>query len=603
MGESEIKKIGLIMEENTNHFESLPLELLEEILSYFKITKELKLLSLVCHQWKNVIDSQHGAGLNKRLILSYDKVKALNAFDELKNSGRNFTGLEVGKSENDSNCFKKTLQIISFLNLERLILVGFTTKEAVDILKLVAKTVTKLELNRLISVPDNRKTNLKMKKLQSLLICNSIGKVPSNFLNYFTNIECLIIGFEYDTDILKILAYNSKTTLKSLNLQCSTQWSNDLFQPIKDIKTLKVLQYIYFGLELANPTAVKQVFENLKFVEDMDLINVHIPEEILRNLYMMLPNLKNLKLNYMNNELASVLQSHLPFLRAISCRKDSNMITSNICPNNYLTFLNVDSKYRNLLPLLVQKLPSINHFCYTILIEDSIDFQALKTISTWKTLETLNVHFQCKSRFHIANHQQTVSFPELKRLRLRNSCDMNHLFKHLDIPKVVDICFSHCSWEVKSKGRCLVDIFQLTHLLLERCSSLKCTESYPKLKLLNIVMDVEDGIQFIKNVRSKWFRGVITLDDCRKYNSKEEMIENWNKIVEDIATFHGLKTEKIRTESYHLENDGISLNLNFEQTHDDVGSSGSKQSNDVDLNLESKIYDGVISCLNKLFKN
>lgn len=589
-------KKDVFMDENVNHFAILPQELLEEIFKYFHIAKELRLLTLVCHQFKDAIESLYGQGLSQLVTVTYSKVNALNAFEDMKDVGKKFTSFKAAKrTKTDRKCFTKTVRLASYLNLNHLYLKCYTSEEIFDILKLGEKTLTSLELHNMVALPDYREIDLNLERLQSLKIYNVRGLIPSKFLNYFTNLDTFKMSIHnaFEMVFFKKLAANSIETLRHLSITINFGWMTNEFKFLKHIETLKVfeftLEYEEYNIE-EHKFQIGILLENMIFAEDIVLTKVHIPEDLLQTLHTLLPNLKSLTLTDSLNEPRDVLSSHLP-LKNISF--DPFKTTESVRPfkhqHHLLTSMTIEASKvdHNMMQMLVEKLPSIDYFKLTANESTHLDWNTLRLISSWSKLKTLSIVFNIWRSSIFPDSKDMivpkVRLPTLTSLIMESIYDMNYVFSILVIPKVTNTKFINCCWGKNDvdnrrnrKCRKLVNLSRMEHMTWESESPPRLRETFPNLRSFNIHTSIESGIRFLKKLSSKWVRGTLTMSIRYKYGYERDMFDHWDRIVEDIAIFHNLTRKPKITiavslgESIHrypLENDGMLLNMDFEQLY------------------------------------
>lgn len=87
-------------------------------------------------------------------------------------------------------------------------------------------------------------------------------------------------------------------------------------------------------------------------------------------------------------------------------------------------------------------------------------------------------------------------------MNLEVSCcaNLNSLFDNIDIPKVVNLTLERSKWDSGSDQSRTMNLSQLEVLICDELIKTTEKEDFPKIKKIELDMNMADGIAFLKNI-------------------------------------------------------------------------------------------------------
>lgn len=557
------------MDELENPLDTLPLELLLEILSYFKDVRDLKLLCLVCKKWKYCLESK--LGVLDKFTLSYESMDLKNAINHrsLKSVTRNYTRIHIFK--NSRECVTNTKKILTYFKIKHLSLEYFNSTDVSSVLKSAPSSLVCLELKD-ISYTSDKEKELEPNSVQNLNISFRTVHRDCKFFKSFQNLSILKIFIKHNEEmkILKHLAAANSKTLRVLEIDFGDDFGlYEDFSFLKDLDNLKTFNFYNMNNRHCD---VRRVLENLVNIESMELDEVHIPIQMLDTIRRNFKNLRTLKLNSLKNDFLAVLRIPLKCLTKLSCDFENmslNWNPSDIQFNPFLTTLTLNSKLfsKDVITDMVKKFPNVRDFCTANEREDidEIDAEPLRVISLGWRLKKLTLMSNSLFWDLTISIGQKIEFPEITHLQLQYCKNVDKLFKHLKFPSISNLIVSDCYRntldEEKLANTC--HYYRLEELYWSPNKAPKFSRLFPNLKDFLLNMKLKSGLNFLKKLRNRCFTGAIDLEDGEFYENKKIMYEAWQSYVEEIANFHNLRIEVADDDRFKLRNSFIQLQIQF----------------------------------------
>ncbi|KAL5291227.1 hypothetical protein ACFFRR_010565 [Megaselia abdita] len=553
----------------------LPSEVADKLFTNFTI-RELKTLSLVCHDWFIAVDSFW----RSKIAINEDFFKTEERRTVLLKSNRNYVNLKL--NHNDGIDLEKVTTILGAKNnLEYLSLVGFTVNEVSEIIQSSGKGKSLETLHLSFSEFRSHSCDFEVPKYDfenlSSLTLSFYMKEFEPIASFIKNLETLNVGLasKENFNVFRSLMNNNVNTLKNLYILC--KGDSEMEEHLLDLQNLK-LERFDLTTDFEDKTNIhRNIIKNQKSLKCLHLVTNDFTEDDLSEISLNLKELEDLFLEGFNKALTK--QSlrtiwNIPTLKVLELH---GFIYSK---EDFLEILSPKPTLKTLIfsscifdddiaEKLFENCPSLEMFISILVREKAATYRSIQEAADkLESLEYLSIlSDNLKSSENLKNGSFEIRpFKKLKCLTLNNS-DINELCLDEIIAPELKILDLSCITGLSAKGvMTIAEKFPTIHDLnffgCEGISDLAILEISKKLKFLKRIILYGSGLSL------KSFAAVV--ENCRHLeNADFRYIERGsfseNEFEDEVRRICQLRRPPLTLET-HKEGNSQLFNLASDTT-------------------------------------
>lgn len=519
---------------------NLPAHLMDNVFSNCSY-KELKCCLLVSRNWLDAVNSYH----NDINCLHLDNVESLQV---ATTRWRRFKRLNINFNVSFSKIKRIYEEFYLKNNVKHLRMEVNDFDELVGTLRLTGNSLISLTLNcDYVNKPWSYVTVDELKNVTELNI-EYMSPILKGLCHNFTNLHRLQVTLEQPEDLqtLQLLASSSHKTLREINLENSTEMSDE---------TYRILDNLYLNkVKITNAIYAKHfppAILNLKSLQYLELNDFKLSDKDICQIQVNMPNLVELKLKLMaNEEVVNFTEIGIQKLWEMTTLK--SLFISNVSfekvklfENPSLTVLALDNVKidDNQLAMITRSTPNLKTL-------EMHMFQVTCTLQL-ATLKTVSEHLKSLERFVSAgvrwtfdengNIPREIVFAKLTQFIIRCYYEqINDILASLRAPKLRSIEFSLCRY-LNNQG--LEALLENSPSLMNLKLELYEIDTYFDMELLSRFRNlrvfacnkcrIPDALEFLENTRLN----TVAIDMSLYYIREDDMEE----FLEDVQRIRGTK--------------------------------------------------------------